>query len=69
MTPKNVPVNLLSNKFFLIQNKMQKEKIVLNGQAYAAPKTESVEIINQGVLCALGGGRSSITSFTSGGSL
>ena len=35
---------------------MNKQKIVLNGQAYAAPKTESVEIINQGVLCASGGG-------------
>ena len=34
----------------------QQQKIVLNGQAYAAPKTESVEIINQGVLCASGGG-------------
>ena len=35
---------------------MKNEKIVLNGQAYAAPKTESVEIVNQGVLCASGGG-------------
>ena len=35
---------------------MNKQKIVLNGQAYVAPKTESVEIINQGVLCASGGG-------------
>lgn len=35
---------------------MNRQKIVLNGQAYAAPKTESVEIINQGVLCASGGG-------------
>ena len=35
---------------------MKKEnKIVLKGQEYAAPKTESVEIINQGVLCASGG--------------
>ena len=33
---------------------MNKQRIVLNGQAYAAPKTESVEIINQGVLCASG---------------
>lgn len=31
-------------------------KIALRGQVYAAPKTESVEIINQGVLCASGGG-------------
>ena len=27
-------------------------KIVLKGQVYATPKTESVEIKNQGVLCA-----------------
>ena len=26
-------------------------KIVLKGQVYATPKTESVEISNQGVLC------------------
>ena len=31
-------------------------KIALRGQVYATPKTESVEIINQGVLCASGGG-------------
>ena len=41
---------------------MNKQKIVLNGQAYAAPKTESVEIINQGVLCASGGGGNAGTS-------
>ena len=35
---------------------MKNEKIVLKGQKYATPKTESVEIINQGVLCASGGG-------------
>ena len=36
---------------------MKKEKkIVLKGQEYAAPRTESVEITNQGVLCASGGG-------------
>lgn len=35
---------------------MKNEKIVLKGQVYATPKTESVEIINQGVLCASGGG-------------
>ena len=29
-------------------------KIALRGQVYAAPKTEIVEIINQGVLCASG---------------
>lgn len=34
----------------------QQQKIALRGQVYAAPKTESVEIINQGVLCASGGG-------------
>ena len=27
-------------------------KIVLKGQKYATPRTESVEIVNQGVLCA-----------------
>ena len=31
---------------------MKNEKIVLKGQVYATPKTESVEISNQGVLCA-----------------
>ena len=31
-------------------------KIALRGQVYAAPKTESVEIKNQGVLCGSGGG-------------
>lgn len=35
---------------------MKNEKIALKGQVYATPKTESVEIINQGVLCASGGG-------------
>ena len=30
------------------------DKIVLHGQVYAAPKTESVEIKNQGVLCGSG---------------
>ena len=29
-------------------------KIALRGQVYAAPKTESVEIKNQGVLCGSG---------------
>ena len=33
-----------------------KEKIALRGQVYATPKTESVEIKNQGVLCGSGGG-------------
>ena len=32
-----------------------KEKIALRGQVYATPKTESVEIKNQGVLCGSGG--------------
>ena len=31
---------------------MTKKRIVLRGQMYVAPKTESVEIKNQGVLCA-----------------
>ena len=30
----------------------ENKKIVLKGQTYAAPKTESVEIKNQGVLCS-----------------
>ena len=29
-------------------------KIVLKGHEYATPRTESVEIVNQGVLCASG---------------
>ena len=29
----------------------ENQKIVLKGQTYATPKTESVEIVNQGVLC------------------
>ena len=33
---------------------MCKEKIALHGHEYAAPKTESVEIMNQGVLCGSG---------------
>ena len=33
---------------------MTKERIALKGQVYATPKTESVEIKNQGVLCASG---------------
>ena len=32
------------------------ETIVLRGHEYATPRTESVEIINQGVLCGSGGG-------------
>ena len=37
-------------------------KIALRGQVYAAPKTESVEIKNQGVLCGSGGGGNAGTS-------
>lgn len=33
---------------------MNKQRIVLKGQKYVAPLTESVEISNQGVLCASG---------------
>ena len=32
----------------------QQQKIALKGQVYATPRTESVEIVNQGVLCASG---------------
>ena len=35
---------------------MKENKIVLKGQEYATPQTESVEIVNQGVLCSSGGG-------------
>ena len=41
------------------------DKIVLKGQEYAAPRTESVEIVNQGVLCA--SGAKGITSLGKGG--
>ena len=34
---------------------MKEKKIALRGQVYAAPRTESVEIKNQGVLCGSGG--------------
>ena len=40
-------------------------KIVLRGHEYAAPKTESVEIKNQGVLCGSGGGYN-LNSYGSG---
>lgn len=33
---------------------MKTTRIVLKGQNYATPRTESVEIVNQGVLCASG---------------
>ena len=49
-------------------NKVEK-KIALRGQVYATPKTESVEIVNQGVLCGSGGslGSSGITTVSRGG--
>ena len=34
----------------------QQQKIALKGQEYASPRTESVEVRNQGVLCSSGGG-------------
>ena len=34
----------------------QHVKIVLKGQEYASPQTESVVVINQGVLCGSGAG-------------
>ena len=43
------------------------DKITLRGQEYAAPRTESVEIVNQGVLCASGGGAKGIVTFGKGG--
>ena len=46
-----------------------KEKIALRGQVYATPKTESVEIKNQGVLCGsggTGGTRGNVKGFTAG---
>ena len=49
---------------------MKNEKIVLRGHEYATPRTESVEISNQGVLCGSAKWvNSNINSFTSGGSL
>ncbi len=44
------------------------KKIALKGQVYATPKTESVEIKNQGVLCGSGGFGSSIKSLVTGSS-
>ena len=48
---------------------MKEEKIALRGQVYATPRTESVEIINQGMLCAssTGGGKSGTNSLMKGG--
>ena len=45
----------------------QTSKIALQGQEYASPKTESVVVINQGVLCSSGG--SAIKSWNNGGTL
>ena len=49
-------------------NKVEK-KIVLKGQEYATPQTESVEISNQGMLCAssTGGGKSGTNSLMKSG--
>ena len=51
----------------------QKDRIVLKGRNYAAPKTESIEIVCQGVLCGsglttAGGVGSSINSLVTGSS-
>ena len=35
---------------------VKQQKIVLKGQVYATPRTESVVVKNQGVLCSSGGG-------------
>ena len=48
---------------------MKEEKIALKGQMYATPQTESVEIVNQGVLCASGGGTKLTLKGMSNGSL
>ena len=50
---------------------MNKQKIVHDGQAYSAPRAESIEIKNQGVLCGSTRGfdSSSIKSFGSGSSM
>ena len=45
---------------------MTKERIVLKGHEYATPKTESVEISNQGVLCASTVTKGSIKSWGNG---
>ena len=44
----------------------ENKKIVLKGQTYATPKTESVEISNQGVLCASTVTKGSIKSWGNG---
>ena len=49
---------------------MKNEKIALKGQKYATPRTESLEVSNQGVLCGSGGAKGPrIKSLVSGGSL
>lgn len=49
----------------------QTNRIVLKGHVYATPRTESVEIVSQGVLCssAVALNASSINSFTQGSGL
>ena len=39
------------------------EKIVLRGHEYATPRTESVVVKNQGVLCGSGGGAATSVPF------
>ena len=48
---------------------MKEEKIALRGQVYVTPQTESVEITNQGMLCAssTGGGKSGTNSLMKSG--
>ena len=49
---------------------MKVEKIIaLRGQVYATPRTESVEISNQGVLCGSGASGSSISKLGVGGNV
>ena len=48
---------------------MTKERIALKGHVYATPKTESVEIKNQGVLCASGNPSYGMTLNVSNGGL
>ena len=45
---------------------MTKERIALKGHVYATPRTESVEISNQGVLCASTVNPQSVGSFSLG---
>lgn len=46
---------------------MKNSRIVLKGQNYATPHTESVEIMNQGVLCASGASVTSMLGITTEG--